>query len=483
MPQWKKRIVPQWNKHIAPRIHQVEKALQPYLDQLSSEYQIRVAPCVRAVVLRLELWKRASKPYVQLAADKANSAYQATKPYAAPAWEHFKDFVGRFLVTLRQYRRELVDPHLATLWEKVKELSSGKPPASATASSLNSEAPVPEALTTSSVASSAIPSTDVSNATVATTATPSTTMQETSSIVPTSLPSSVVENILFPEATEVSVLATLSEVAPGVKDDTSPTSFDIPEEGVTASASSAASVISESIVVAASAASAYAESISEKISSSAASLLPSSLPITGPSVISVTSPMKTSEPVDDEDAEVDLAEFYEELGLHESDTDKTEEPLPPPPIQVMETEEEKAERLRLKAEETAQERARITKLHTRLEGELQELIKAKKKELRRKLVSIRKPAAEKLKSEPIIRAQIEGLVKEAEKFLKGAEVYMKTLQKETEGDKVKGKEALWTRVVEKVEKRFEQRLEEASKVVNEWIDTSKEPEWAVVRSH
>jgi len=97
------------------------------------------------------------------------------------------------------------------------------------------------------------------------------------------------------------------------------------------------------------------------------------------------------------------------------------------------------------------------------------MIKDKKKALRKMLVATRKAAAQELKASKEIKNGIDGLVDEAEKYLKGAEAYLKNLKKESRKPEEKG--GMWVRVVEKVESKFSDQLRETENIVNGWYAT------------
>jgi len=93
----------------------------------------------------------------------------------------------------------------------------------------------------------------------------------------------------------------------------------------------------------------------------------------------------------------DLDEFARELGLDDTVTATvTDETIVPPSLKIR-NRGRKAERKRLKEIETAENRADIETRHSKWEADLKELIIAKRKNLRKALVAIRKPAAVELK--------------------------------------------------------------------------------------
>ena len=184
----------------------------------------------------------------------------------------------------------------------------------------------------------------------------------------------------------------------------------------------------------------------------------------------------------DSDDDLDLASILADLGLDEDFLEsKSEAETPSPaPIDKEESEEEKAEKLRLRKEQTAQKRADVTGRHTKWEVQLDERIAQNRKALRQALVALRKSATAELKKSAEIRKEVEGLVEEAEKYLRGAEKYLGSLRRESRS--AEEKKAIWERVVEKVDKKFEERLTQAEAVVNGWYLRVVENELAEVRN-
>lgn len=162
--------------------------------------------------------------------------------------------------------------------------------------------------------------------------------------------------------------------------------------------------------------------------------------------------------------EIDIGAFYAELGL--------DEPLITPqsheqaPVNPPESEEERAERLRLKAEETARKRADIEARHSKWETELRSQMETGLSTLKNRLRVIRGAAATELTEAPDIRDAIESLVADAEKYIKGAGIYLRNLK--AENRKNDEKMPLWERVIEKVGVKFSERLGVVEAVVNTW---------------
>lgn len=129
-------------------------------------------------------------------------------------------------------------------------------------------------------------------------------------------------------------------------------------------------------------------------------------------------------------------------------------------------------------EEIAAKRAEITGRHSKWEDELKTFVEEQEKLVKDSLQSMRKAATAELRESKEIHQEIDSLVNEAEKYLKGAEKYLGTLRKEsrTQDDK----KVMWERVEEKVEQKFNDRLTQTETVVNGWYARNVEKEVAEV---
>jgi hypothetical protein len=450
VPQWEKRVVTQWQKHVVPQyekhiVPQLSK-LEPYaaraesfVEQTEATYTRRIAPHVRTAIYNLQRWQQQAHPHILLAAQKTHDHYHAAKPHAVTLAKRIVAEMQRALLFLREQRRIFVDPHVAKLWEKVKELSRGSPAASVTtfAPSGTSDFPSRER--------------DISE----------TLEMQPNHASPTSSYQPVVEtNPPHDEAAESSAMETRSvldeDPAATVSMEESTASATPPHLTANSATTpvqtleSAASILSESASAASSVISAVTDELSLSITSAA---------------FTVPTPSVTSIPahVGDDD-EIDISAFYAELGLDEplaSSQPQEQVPFTPP-----ESEEERAERLRHKAEETARKRADIEARHSKWEAELQSQMEVGRSTLKPKLEAIRNAAAAELAEAPEIRDAIEGLVADAEKYIKGADVYLKNLKAESR--KNDEKMSLWERVVDKVGVKFSERLGVVEAVVNTW---------------
>lgn len=449
VPQWQKHVVPQYEKHIAPQLSKLEPYVaraESYVEQAEATYATRIAPHVRTATYNLQRWQQKSQPYILLTIQKTQDTYYAAKPHAVPLVKRIAAEVQHAVLFLREQRRIFVDPHVAKLWEKVKELSRGSPATSPStfvpsdATDFPSQEPI-----------------------VLATLEPESTYAP---IVPTYTDQPAVEtDPPRDKATGTSVGILPNEDAMIAAETEVPAAFDaVPSQPASASSShspsnsvptpvqtpqSASPVLSES----APAASSIVSAVADDLSSSTASAAPAG------STASSSVPAHISD-----DDEIDISAFYAELGLDEplTATQSHEQvPLNPP-----ESEEERDERLRLKAEETARKRADIEARHSKWETELRSQMENGLSTLKGKLEAIRSAAAPELVEAPEIRAAVESLVADAEKYIKGAEVYLRNLKAESR--KNDEKMPLWERVVEKVSVKFSERLGIVEAVVNTW---------------
>lgn len=443
--QWQKRVVPQYEKHIAPQLSKLEPyaaRAESCVDKAEATYTTRIAPHVRTAIYNLQRWQQQAQPHIILAIQKTHDYYHTAKPHAVIVAKRIVAETQRALFFLREQRRIFVDPHVTQLWEKVKELSRVSPATSATTTAPSDPADFPSPELDISETSEAEPN-------HASPASPTPSFQpvvETDPVPDEVIETSAVETgtILNEDPTTTANIdepaAFVSPTPPSANPATTPVQ----------TLESSSSVLSES----ASAASSVIPAVTGGLSSSIASAAP-----TGPILYAASSPVHIGD-----DDEVDINAFYAELGLDEPlviSQSQEQAPFTPP-----ESEEERAERLRRKAEETARKRADIEARHSKWEAELQSQMEIGRSTLKPKLEAIRVTAAADLIEAPEIRTAIEGLVADAEKYIKGAEVYLKNLKAESR--KNDEKMSLWERVVEKVGVKFSERLGVVEAVVNTW---------------
>jgi hypothetical protein len=416
VPQWNKVIVPQYHKYLTPQLERVSAATEPYLSALNEKYESSLGPNVRTVIDTMDKCQRAARPYILIATDKTHSAYQAARPYMHPVWQRIMHILKQLLVFLRAQRRQFVDPHVARIWERIKELSRG-----------GDETVTAHPLSTPSVSlATSVGAHVVSPVVQGVSAWPDEARQ-TASVEPVG-PSSVTS--LSSESLPIST--PISEPS------------QTGEEAASEAFSSTSSSPVGSIPV-----KAHTSPVGESISLSTTA--PSSTP---------TIPRPLDDDVDLEAfyADIEFSEEEPEPEMQEEDVADTESPS---------LDEEQLEERRLQElAKTAEKRHNITSRHTKWEEKLEKAIKENKKSLRKALVALRKAAVQDLKTNKDVQSAIEQLVENAEKFLKGAEAYLNKLK--TESQTMDEKVTLWTKVCAKIDTKFAEHLRHTEDVVNGW---------------
>ena len=416
VPQWNKVILPQYHKYLTPQLARVSAVTEPYTSVLQEKYESSLGPHVRIVINTMNRCQRAARPYVLIAADRTYYAYQAARPYMRPVWQRIMHILKQLLVFLRAQRRQFVDPHVAKIWERIKELSRG-----------GDEKVTAHPLSTPSISlATSVGAPIVSSVVQGVSARPD-EGQQSAFVEPVSPPSVA---SLSPQPLPVST--SISEPSQTSEEAASETFFSTSSSPV------------KSIPV-----EAHTSPVGESISLSTTA--PSSTPAIPP-------------PLDDD---VDLEAFYADIEfseeepepeIQEEDVEVTESP---------ELDEELIEERRLQEiAKTAENRRNITGRHLKWEEKLEKVIKEKKKSLRKALVALRKAAVQDLKTDKDVQSAIEQLVENAEKFLKGAEAYLNKLK--TESQTADEKVTLWTKVLEKIDTKFAEHLRRTEDVVNRW---------------
>ncbi|KAI0705246.1 hypothetical protein BC835DRAFT_1315246 [Cytidiella melzeri] len=526
VPQWKKRVVPQWQNYVDPQLDNyvwphftnAKGLVTPYISNAQSAYERRLGPHLRFALQKLETWQYQARPYVILAAHKSYDGYQAAKPYAIPVLEQLQSFLLQLVQIFREQRRQFVDPHVQKIWERVKELSSGETKpigaaskafaasvsrASATASSLLSSAletstlvpaaseaavgsafPVlPDPVTEKESLPSPFPSTNptaslagsdsVISPSQSVSAFASSVAQEAVSTV--TVAASAASSLADDLGSSASSLTSIGSSI--VAEDALPSASSLIQESVVTPVASVSEQVSASVVYAKNAATTALSHVSASfvdVASEASSTLSSvtdQLKTTVTSLASVIPTQLSAE--DDSDEDLNLDNFWAEIGLDDLNThmlDDSEE-VAEPAGRREETEEEKAERLRLRKEYTIRKREDILARHSQWEAKMEAQISQAQQQLRKSLGSSRKAAATELKQSREIRDEIDSLVEDAEKYLKGAEKYLSNTLKDTRsGRSDEEKLAMWTRVVEKIDQKFEERIGQTEVLVNGWYD-------------
>lgn len=444
VPQWNKHVVPQWEKHVVPQIMAVDAKIEPYRTLVTQEYTRYsniVAPHVTVATRKLQEWQHQAQPYVILAAHKTHEGYQTAKPYAIPVWNRFVAGLKELLILLKEQRVLFVDPHVARIWEKVKELSSGKPAEPGV--SIFENVPPPSAAASLTPAESVVESM---------TATAFSSSEETPTSLSSTTSSSTVASSAAPTEASTEFVASFAPTAASWATEASSAVSEVTKS----TASTIAAVVPESTP---STASPSASTTPSTTPASPASTSSSAevYATTGPSLI-LADVLPTDSTVD-----FDLDEFTRSLGLDDEEVPEEEAAVVE---EEGESDEEKAEKARLKTIKTAEDRANIEKRHVKWEQDMDALMKANTKKLKKKLNAIRKPAAEELNNSKKVRTALDVLVSEADKYLKGGEAYLQTIK--AEGKKASDKLTLWSKVMDKVNTKFQDRLGEVDTIVNEW---------------
>lgn len=416
VPQWNKVIVPQYHKYLTPQLEHASAVTEPYLSTLREKYESSLGPHVRLVINTMNKCQRAARPYILIAADRSYTAYLTARPYMRPVWQRVMHILKQLLVFLRAQRRQFVDPHVARIWERIKELSRG-----------GDETVTAHSPSTPSVSLVTSVGASVVSPTVQGVSAKPDEARQSASVEPVG-PSSVV----LPSSESPSISTPISEPSQTSEEAASEAFFSTSHSPV------------ESIPIKAHTSPA-GESIS--LSTTAASATPAIPP-----------------PPDDD---VDLEAFYADIEFSEEE--------PEPEIQEEDVEDvespslsqEQLEERRLQElAKTAEKRRDIMSRHSKWEEKLEKAIKENKKSLRKALVALRKAAVQDLKTNKDVLLAVEQLVENAENFLKGAEAYLNKLKAEsqTTDEKV----ALWIKVLAKIDTKFVERLQHTEDVVNQW---------------
>ncbi|KAI0294326.1 hypothetical protein B0F90DRAFT_1757566 [Multifurca ochricompacta] len=418
VPQYRKYILPQYHKHVTPQLERANTVIQPYLSAVEEKYELFLGPHVRLTVDSVNNFQRAAQPYVLIAADRTYSGYQSARPYLRPVWKWIKRTIKQLLIFLRAQRRQFVDPHVAKIWERVKELSRGDAEIVQSPSAQSTSLVPVETFANSPVAQS---HSEKRESTTSFTGPPaaSSILASPFEVPPVSVASESSHNAGIAEGAAAKVLSTATSSSivwiPVV---TSSASFEESTPSLKASGSST------------------------------------------PTTLQSSSPSSPSD--------IDLEAFYADIGLDEQ------------PVPEDENAPEQLEELRIKKlAETAEKRRDIMDRHAKWEEKLEKAIKEKKKALRQSLVALRKAAVQDIKANADVQSAIDRLVDNTETFLKGAEASLAKLKKEPQA--VDEKVNLWTKVLAKIDTKFVEHLRNTEDVVNGWYTAHLEKEVAEVQ--
>ena len=383
IPEWNNRVVPQYQTYVAPHVQRVLVHLDPYVAVVETEYERYLAPYARFTIATAWKLQKQARPYVVLMWHKCADGYKYAKPYARPAWKKFKDAVFRVLAYLAVFRRRFVDPHVAQMWAKIKELSGDEAgPTTTTPEPMPiADIPVEEPSTVAAILAEEDTHTPVPT--------------------PTPIPHPVLsdDEAAPPEAPYVTAATPVPQ-----EGEPTPTPTRVPKE---------------------------------------------------------STPAPSVDPSDEGDFELFSTEI--DLDLDEFEDVVKEETQSSSPD---ESEEEREARLKARAEENAWKRKEIVDRHTDWEYQLQDLRAEQTQIFKLALYNARKTAAKMLKKDSSVQRAIDEFAADGERYLKGVESYLKNLVKEKKQDKG----TLWERVIQKVEDKFEKKLDGVDRKVGDWYN-------------
>lgn len=483
VPEWNRHVVPQWRRHIAPRVNTARATLAPYRRRVEMVCH-SFAPRAQLAVYNLQRWQRQTGPYILLAASKTHEGYNAAKPYIAPLVKRAGLSLQHVALFLQDQRQHFVDPHVEKIWDKVKELSRGRQAVEEAVPTLQVFSP--EAVSSTEEQE---PSTEV--------------VSPESAPISVELPEDVLTSTVMPSPSAIPQATSGNSKLSVTQSSANPVEHIMPTPYVISTA--VGSAFSGTPEHTDSTAELPSQMESPKVETiSGGTVLSETQRAPEPQASVIEPIMKESSPSDDSlsrghvvddtstpaientratlagnNDEIDMDAFYAELGLDEplgASTNSQQTFVPPP----TESEEELAEQQRLKAEETARKRADIELRHVKWEAELQTQMKQSIAELRSRLRTLRETGAAELSSSAEVRHAIDELASEAEKYIKGAEIYLKNLKGENR--KREEKLALWDRVVEKVAGKFTERLSATESAVFELYNSLRDLELREVAS-
>ena len=526
VPLYHKYAVPQLLKldaQTAPYRTRVEKEyeqyLAPYVRRTASilfQAQERARPYAVFAAQKTYQGYQAARPYArpvwekikavlaQLAAILGEQRRQFVDPHVQKIWEHVKEMSGKPQASPVSQVRSAASSQLSKAYSKAStasakvssslssvassaasELSAISSSAAQTASGSVSKSAAPLASQATDVVKSSVAdaadkaSSVVSKASDALKSTASATSQSASSIL--SSAASAASDAVVPTAASLATeaqsiahdsLRSVSSVAQEIP----PAASSVVEHATVAVQDIASEALSSAAHVASSVVSSDSDNLigSSDVSSDTSTLAVASIPDVAdavPSTVSSANPETTGQAKEHDDLDLlsdpDLDAFKAELGLVEDEL-LSDEPVEDSNAvqQPVETDEEREARLQAQREKTARDRANIESRHANWETKLNEQIQVNKKALRKALVAIRKAAVVELKGNEEIRNEVDSLVEDGEKFLRGAEKYLANLQRENRS--IEEKRKLWDRIVGKVEEKFTDRLHQTEAIVNGW---------------
>lgn len=516
VPFWRRMIVPRWNAYVAPQIEKVTEFTFPY-QQAFSKYTAPYVAYAQQAALR-------ARPVLIKTAAKAYDGYEVSRPYVGQVYlqlQRIPPFAMEYAIRpLASARRQFVDPHVALLVDKVKELSSGSrtvqdsmdtddttftpltvKEAEGSHESVTVElAPVPEAIEEPSLSSaasiisaSAYLKEPAAESVPGATYSPAPEDEESAASLSSILASSsIVSEVLVTEtAVEVETVVVEEVVTQVVQViETAEVPF-TPGQGevvevhtvvvqevvtvteVTGAPENPLTVEEHDIADAPLTDADILTGIATKEPAAVATELPKNLaseeaaPILVPKPHSHSSmPEAAINLKDNLVTDDDIEDFVAQLGLEDEESEASiEEPDPTPEV-ILETPEEKAAREAAQRAKVADKRRNIEARHKKWEDKLASTIESQSVVLRRAIIAHRKSAVADLKKNSAVREVIGTFDSEAQKALRGTHAYIAKLKG---SEKSRDEQTrLWERVIERVQAKIEGRMKEVEEVVNKW---------------
>lgn len=428
-------------------------ATDPYMVLARKHYNAKVHPQVRLMQYNMRRYQRQAQPYVNVVKAKALQAWYRAEVYALPILSKLEQapiFIKNFIAKpLEEGKERWVDPQLKKIVDKVHEMS-----ANANVVAEEKSASVDGAITSAA-----------KNSAVSSDGTSATTEQATFYSSPS-----------VPAATAVSITETTST---SVNEE--PPAASVPEP---APEESAQTGIPE--------APPNPATLTSEVPSSESSTTTTATETSGsePSE-STIDPLDVPLIAQNYDELVEDIEFFEDLeewvskALAIEETQTSE--MPPKPTRL--TAEEKAEKKRIQAEETAAKRKDILARHDKWEEQFEALIAAKTSELQEFLEKNRKQVANELSSSSsAIQSQLSTLKNQLNLAIKNTKHNLKQMEADWEDryremdEDALDKLPRWAGILENLEFSFTGKKDKISQALAEWVAAWMQTESAMVKA-
>ncbi|KAL0955163.1 hypothetical protein HGRIS_004071 [Hohenbuehelia grisea] len=497
-PLWRNSVVPAYHRYIVRDLWQVRLApvyykylynpLAPYARASQRVYRLHIHPNLARLASESEdaystylepVLERAAahaKVIIAKAYDHACIEWKRVRPHLVVAWKEVDAKSSVVLRKVAEQRRIYVDRHVARIWEEVRELSGVRR--------------TPER-------SSITPTKVVAAHTVDIEAEYSSVAPPVLSDEPARSAASVIEESLRGDTATASVadVASASVMTTSVA---SEESIAAPPAAVTEAVDAEAAAVRAQLHDEGSALEAEFTSVAPPVlddgpKRSAASVIAESLLAPSPSATESA-------------ADVDLDDFFADLGIDSNAPPSKSADIPEPspePTQVAEeeTEDQKralAEQAEARKAETVIKRADIESRHRKWESQLESLIREQDVAVRSAIEGVRQSAAAAAAvNGGKFTKDIDSMAKEGEKLVKGASGWVTAHEKapynkanrpdpnfpydEESVNKARERDmALFDQIMSKMEQKFGARVEQIEEIVNTWLASVREDEFAQV---